>query len=326
MNNSLKEIRSAIEKSTRVAVTGHINPDGDAVGAAIGLALSLSSAGKEVKVYLEDFPETYSVIPGLDKIDNEGFSEFKPDLFIAVDCAEIKRLEPVRGLFKECPVNINIDHHATNTYFGRLNYVESDASSASEIIFKLLDGFLPIPKDAATALYAGIVYDSGGFRHNSTTPLTMKIAAELMDYGFDFSGIYNALLYTRSSLETKLLGIAIEHMSMLFGAKVAISYITYDELTKFGASSRDVSEISGFLKTIAGTDVTIFIHEKSSNECKVSIRTGNKINATKIVLPFDGGGHERASGCTIKGTFETAMTLILAEVSREMGLYDWMEL
>ena len=185
------EIRQMIE----IAVSAHTSPDGDAVGACCGLAMALKWLDKDVKVILEEYPESFDVIPTEGLVCHEIPEDFAPDLFIALDCGDIERLGKNAELFKAVPNTINIDHHRNNTNFAKINYADEEASSASELVFRLIYGYAPIDEKIAAALYTGIIYDTGGFRHTSTTSATMAIASELMEYDFDFNAIYNRIFF-----------------------------------------------------------------------------------------------------------------------------------
>ena len=192
-NNSLDEIRKVIESSRVIVLAGHTGPDGDAVGSVLALAMSLKTYGKEVCVLLENYGDKYDMIPGKELIRYTDYKALNPELFLALDCADENRLGSAWEVCQRSAKKICIDHHISNTYYGDFNYVDPKASSTSEIIFQLLNGWLPLNHDTATALYAGILFDTGGFRHTSVRPETFYSAAELLKYHIDASFLYNEL-------------------------------------------------------------------------------------------------------------------------------------
>lgn len=316
MNNSIKQITEAFERSKKIAITGHTNPDGDAIGACLGLALTLKNAGKDVDVYMESFSDVFKCIPGSETIlmDTDFHGDY--DLFASVDCAEKKRMpEKLIGVYKAVPLTVNIDHHMSNDFFGDINYVDENASSASEIVYRIIRDNYIIPKAAAGALYAGMVYDTGGFRHTCTSPLTMEAAADMISRGIDFSTIYNEIFNRHSLIEARLMGAALNRIDTRFNGKTVYSYLTADEIAQCGGTSKDVSEIINYIKGVRGAVAAVFVYEKADGESKVSLRCDEPVNAAEIASAFGGGGHIRAAGCTIYTDAKTALDTVLNKLS-----------
>ena len=199
----------------------------------------------------------------------------------------------------------------SNDFFGMDNYVIDNASSTSEIIFSILRRDFEVTKEAAAALYAGIIYDTGGLRHTSTSPFTMVVASELMAKGIDFSSIYNEIFNKRSFVEAKLMGIALTKLKTACEGKIVYSFVTKDEITSVNGSSKDVSEIINYIKSVKGASAAVFIYEKGENESKVSMRGDEPINVAEIAASFGGGGHARAAGYTAYCDAESALIPVL---------------
>lgn len=187
-NNTKQEILEKIAQAKTIQIAGHTNPDGDAIGACLAFGLALEKAGKDVTVLLEHYAPKYDVIPGKHLVKE---AAAKADLFLALDCGDKGRLGAAADWFHQADVTINIDHHSSNTYYGQYNYVEGASSSTSEIVYGFLEGNYPVDQDMAAGLYAGLIYDTGGFRHSSTSPNTMRVAGALMETGIPFTDIYN---------------------------------------------------------------------------------------------------------------------------------------
>ena len=318
INSEFLELRETIESSNSIAISGHASPDGDAIGACAALAMALRFLGKEVRVIMEDYPENFKTIPTQGLFVSEVKDEYIPDLYIALDCGDKARLGENTSLFDKALYTINIDHHVSNTYFAKKNYVDPEASSASEIIFQLLYGYAPIDVDIATAIYAGIVFDTGGFRHSSTTPVTMAIVSELMEYDFDFTVIYNSIFHSRSFEEGKILGVALLNLEKRFDGRCAITCITKKDLEELSVSGDGFSEISGYLKGIQGVDVAVLVYEKKDGLYKVSMRSDEPINVAEVAVAFGGGGHKLASGCAIEGDADEVVEKILKEIKKQL--------
>lgn len=312
MNNSFDEIRQLIDESKSIAIAGHISPDGDAVGSSCALAMALIKKGKKVCLFLEEIQQKLKCIPYSEyAVYNDPKDEF--DLFISLDSGDEKRLGKLSELIKTTDT-INIDHHVSNTYFGRMNFVDADASSTSELIYRLLYGWGDLDQDIAYALYAGIVFDTGCFKHPSTSPYTMQVAGELMAYNIPFTRIQEQLFYSRSQVEVKLLAAALNHMVFECGGRLAYSKLSLDEMRACGGDSKDVDSIVPFIRDIEGIDAAVFFYEKNAGEIKVSMRSNEAVNVSEIAQKFGGGGHIRASGCTLCGSFEKIMPQVISEI------------
>ena len=208
----LDAIREILVQKDVFYLAGHVGPDGDSIGSCYALGLALEKMGKKVRVLLAPYHPKYNIIPGRHLL-YEG-EEIVDSAFVCMDCADVSRLpgfarQLVEGPFPdgEIPVTVSIDHHYTNTGFAWFNYVDSAASSTCELIFRLLDTFIPIDFRIASALYAGLISDTGGFRFNATSPYTLHVAGELISYGINFTEIYTELVHLRTYTELKLLGV-----------------------------------------------------------------------------------------------------------------------
>ena len=316
MNNTFVDIREKISKSNSIAVFGHTSPDGDAISACLSLGLSLLKIGKKITVFLEEYSDKYDIIYGKNLVETGECDTTLFDLYISLDCGDQKRLGKHENIFSNNSDTINIDHHASNPFFGNLNYVEADMSSTSEIVYDLINGFCPIDDKIANNIYAGILYDTGGFRHNSTSSDTLRKASELVSYNIDISKIYNSFFYTHSYSQTKILAKAIDKSKLLFDGKIIYSFLTLKEIEECGSNLKELDEIVGFLKSVKNTYASAFLYEKGEKEVKVSFRADGKFDVCKLAKVFGGGGHINASGCTIGENINKAMELVLNEFDK----------
>ena len=309
-NNSFEEIRQVISAAEKIIISAHISPDGDAVGSSCGLARSLRLAGKDAWVYLEEMPEKYLKIPveGLYRLPE--FTDTDCDLFIALDCADKARLGLTEAIFDKAKSTVCIDHHGTNIGYGDLNYIDEYAASASELVYELIKNCFPIDKDTATLIYAGILYDTGGFRHSSTLPSTMAAAGELMALGIPFSKVYNQMFYTQNFSQTLATAITIENAEVLHNGDFVFTYISAADIEKAGSSSSELDGISEYFKRTAGTKISVFAKEKNPGEIRISMRADGEIDVSRIGAMFGGGGHVNAAGCTINEPLEKACEII----------------
>ena len=296
-NNSFDEIMEWVLSAETIALAGHTNPDGDAIGACLALGGALEKAGKQVQVILEKYADKYQLIPNGHLVCAAEDATL-PELFFALDCGDEGRLGDAAEIFAE------------------LNYVAAKASSTSEIVFQLLENRLPMTAAEAAGLYAGLIYDTGGFRHSSTSPETMQIAGALMGYGIPFTEIYNRFFDSRSFSELKLMGRALSNAELLFGGDVVCSQITAAEIAELGGSSKELDAIINYLKGVLGAKVACFFYEKTETDVKGSFRGNDGYDVCALAQKFGGGGHVKAAGCTISAPIAKAKEMVLAEVEK----------
>ena len=186
MKISLRETAAVLSAAQKVVITAHTNPDGDAIGSALGLGHVLRGMGKDVQVFIDDdIPAIFSVLPGYEVIERPEKEtreeKIKADLLVVLDTS-LDRIGDV-GDIVDAPV-LNIDHHVTNKGEAERLYLDSDRAATAEIMYELIKELgQDFTKDIATCIYTGIATDTGFFRYSNTTPFTMRAAAELMEYG-----------------------------------------------------------------------------------------------------------------------------------------------
>lgn len=298
MNNTFEQIKKGLQCCNKIAVGGHLNPDGDAVGACFAFAYALQKEGKKVSVVLEDFSKKYDIIAQKELLLSKEAYDSTFDAFVALDCGDKERLGEAKAIFDRTKLKINIDHHVSNTYFGDYNYVDSDASSTSEIIYHFLreEG---LNQQIAAALYAGILYDTAAFRHTCTSPMTMTAAAELMTYSIPANKIYTTFFDNRTFSELKLLGRAFEKAKKYFDGNVIYTFLTQKDIEECQGTSKEVDSIVNFMKGVENIKIACFIYEKGEKEVKASFRGEDGFDVCKLAQNFGGGGHIKAAGCTI---------------------------
>ena len=315
MYNPYENIEPFIEKvkySENIVIAGHISPDGDAISATLALAMILEKMGKKTIMLLEKTGDVFSYIKGFDRICTDCYENIKDvDLFISVDCGDIYRLGDVKDIFDKAKYTVNIDHHASNDSFADLNIVNIKSSSTSEIIFEIANYANILDIDIATAIYTGIVFDSGGFKFNCTTKRTHQIAGELVEMGVDTHTIHSIILSLHSLENSRLLAKAIDNIYV--ENDIIISTLSKDEIEKCNATSSDTGNIVQYLLDTKNVNISVFIYEKE-DVLKVSFRS-KTIDVNKIASTFGGGGHILASGATIKDmTIEEAKADILKKI------------
>ena len=324
LSDCVNQIISLLRERDMFVIAGHIGPDGDTIGSCLGLAMALGKLGKKAIVLLEPFAAKYRIIPGKKHLHHGAVDALPVDVFIALDCADVERLGFARPLFDRAATTICIDHHETNVGFAGYNFIDPAASSTAEMVFELIDAITEVDKDIATAIYAGIVGDTGGFRFISTGKPTMDIAARLMETGIPFTDIYTEMLHRHSFEAAKAFGLALGACATAMGGRIVYTYMTREMFIQVGAESSDMDSVAEYLINTRGADVALFLYEKhpkaedaTDKTIKVSMRS-REFHVGKVAASLGGGGHRLAAGCTITGTMDDVLLRVLEELEREL--------
>jgi len=318
---SLGEIRDIIINNNSFVITSHINPDGDAVGSSLGLALALRGAGKDVVVVLDGFTAKFLKLPGIEMIESDYLNEFvsgSVPVLICLDCATKERLY-IDDKFDKFAVTVNMDHHISNTNYAGYNYIDARVASASEVVFALIDGFLPVDKDIAEVLLLGLLTDTGGLAHSNTSPQTLYNAARLIELGADITKIKKRILNNRKMPEAKIFGLVLGNLKMMHG-NIAVSYIMQQDFEKAGASYADVDGVVEFLLEVEGAAASLLFSEREGG-VKVNFRSID-YNVSKIAAQFGGGGHVNAAGAMVEGNINDVMNVVVEAVRKEVVVHS----
>lgn len=312
-------LTSLLQGVKTVAIAGHVHPDGDCVGSCIGLKLYLETCFPDIKttVYLEEFPESFCFLKGSGEVVHECSADEAYDVFFALDCGDEKRLGDAVKYFRTAGNTVCIDHHISNKAFARVNYIEPDASSTSELVYTLLEE-AKVTKEIAEALYMGIIHDTGVFQYSCTSSRTMNIAGKLMDTGIDFSKIADDTYYTKTYVQNQILGRALlESITMLDG-KIIFSAIRQKDMKFYGVTAKDLDGIVQQLRSTKGVEAALFLYEVSPQEFKVSMRSNGKIDVSQIACYFGGGGHVKAAGCTMQGSVYDVINNVVEQMHKQL--------
>lgn len=303
----MKKIIDLIKAAENTALFCHINCDGDAVGSVFALKKVLEEFGKKATVFIDTkIPERLKFMPKL--YNAEYLTEFEDrnfDLFVSLDCGDLARLGVFADIFEKAENTVSIDHHASNTRFAKENLVVSDASATGEIVFDLISaGNLLISKETATLIYGAIASDTGSFQYSNTSSKTHRIVSQLIDLGADHVLVNKKLFDTLQVNEIKIQGYAMNSFELFEDGKICFVGITKEKMNELGCLYEDVEGIAGFPRSITGVEIGLLAKEWKDNLFKISIRTNEYADATCLAGKFGGGGHIRASGCTIEGRLD----------------------
>jgi phosphoesterase RecJ-like protein len=316
---SLRAVWKALEKGRKFFVAGHLNPDGDSLGCTLTMTSLLERLGKSVYAYASPaIGADLKFLPNLEKI-HVGVLPEQPDFdtILLLECSDRKRGGDLEYILAGAQTLINIDHHLVSEAYGDVNHIDSGASSTAEIIFQLFESaddpqLLPTPEEA-TCLYTGVVTDTGRFVHSNTTAEALRVASALVALGADVAQINQVIYFTKSYIELKLLGRALEKMQMRFDNKYSQIILTKRDFETFGATPAQTQGIVSQPTMIPGVEVSALIKEEP-DKVSVNLRSRGSVDVSKIAQSFGGGGHARAAGFKVTGKSVEQVADELAEV------------
>jgi bifunctional oligoribonuclease and PAP phosphatase NrnA len=307
-----KEWDRAVEALTgarQVVVACHVFPDGDALGSMLGIGLYLRRLGKQVWMGWGSpqlrVPPQYAFLPGLDLVG--GDPPAAPEVFLAVDCAQDTRLDLLLGVFKAAGTRIDLDHHATNLGFGDINLVDPEAASSCELVYELIRRIGGTPNtEEATALYTGIVTDTGRFQYSSTSPATLRVAADLRDRGVDHTRVSNEIFESAPFGYLHTLGMVLSRARLEDG--LVWSWLELKDLA--GTRLDEAEDMINQLRSVREAGVAVLLKETEPGHYKVSMRSRGNVDVAQIAAAFGGGGHARAAGFPAPGGVEETIAAI----------------
>jgi phosphoesterase RecJ-like protein len=320
-----KEILKEVKKAKKILVNCHRGPDPDSIGSALGLFAALKNLGKEVEIVCpsKEFPQTTSFLDNFNKIkyptDFTKFDFSKFDLFVTLDSSSWEMVSGLKGSTPPKLPIVVIDHHKTNTSYGKINLVDDKVTSTGELLYLVLEDWgLEMDESIATPLLTGIIGDTGAFRYVGTGAKTFKIASKLMDLGADKDEIVFHIYHSVSEALLRFWGEVILKMQIDKEHRFTWTAIPYEKYLEMGSLMSGRESAAGlFGEVIEGTDFGVIMVEQEKNRLSVSMRSRTGFDTSKIAVELGGGGHVFASGAKIEGLpFENAVNQVL-EVARK---------
>ena len=302
-----------------VAISGHVRPDGDCVGSCLAVYNYIQEQYPEVTVhvYLEPIPPVFQFLKGTENILSCCEEDLVYDLFLALDAGDKDRLGDAAKYFDAAKKTICVDHHIINQGYAKKNYIVPEASSTSELIFGCLEEE-KISRETAECIYLGIVHDTGVFQYSCTSSGTMAIAGKLMGKGIDFTKIIEDTFYKKTYVQNQILGKALLESLLVLDGKCIVSCITQEDMKFHGVTPKDLDGIVSQLRVTTGVEVAIFLYETECQEYKVSMRSNGPVNVSQIASYFGGGGHVKAAGCTMQGSFYDVVNNLTLHIERQL--------
>ena len=314
---SVSDVAKILDAATTIGVVGHVGPDGDALGAMIGLALAARGAGKTVYA---SFDVPFVVPDEMAYLDTSTLvapTDFPKDLdvAVAVDTSVSSRVGALAPRMESADTLAIVDHHLSDGSWGDVVLVDPTAAATTELIYAIIEELgWTITPDVATALYTGIVTDTGRFQYSNTTPRTHEITARLIEHGVAPAAVsqklYEEAPFGYFELVSRVLGRAVLDEDHRF----VWSQVTPDDLEASGLELHDIDGLIDLVRLARESDVACLLKVKENGTIKGSLRSRGRVNVAAIAASFGGGGHHNAAGFTSHDDVETIVESVVAQL------------
>jgi phosphoesterase RecJ-like protein len=310
-----------VGRHRRFVLMTHVRPDGDALGSMLALADSLRRLGKDVRpVIASALPDRYRHLD-----PNGDVQRFAPpaehlrdaDAVVIIDTGTWNQLGDFGPFLQTLSAEVAvIDHHRTQDDLGGLRFVDTSAEAAGRLAREAIAALgVPLTPGSARLLFVALATDTGWFRHNSTTPATHTLAAELIVAGARPAEIYDALYESTTLARLRLTGRVLGRMETLAAGRVALTEVYQSDYTATGARPQDTEDLVGYTRSVEGVEVGLLLIEQPDGKVKVSFRSRQEVDVAAVAEAFGGGGHRLASGATLPGPLTAARDKVLAAVT-----------
>ena len=315
----MKKINDIIGDAKTIGIAGHVRPDGDCMGSCMSLYnyLKKNRPDLDVRVFLEFVDKKFNIIENTDQIITTGYDGTKFDLFTSLDTTSLDRLGLNLPFYENAKRTACIDHHASNDGYADYNYILPKASSASEVLYDLLDEDL-IDKSIAEPMYMGIAHDSGVFRFQSTTPKTMRIAANMIKKGVNVNMILEETFFRKTYNQMMVTAKIQSEAVLALDGKCIYGYCTSEMMEEYGVTTKDLDAVVASIRNVDGVEVAMFLYQLSEDSYNVSLRSKNYVDVSKIAVENGGGGHVRAAGAEIHGELNDIINKLLNRIKQDI--------
>ncbi len=306
-------VTALLRDASHVVLATHIHPDGDALGSLFGLADILEAQGKNVFCYLEEpVSHLYNFLPTITRASSDldaalQFARQAKDsgntvVAVALDCGDADRLGAAKEQLLSITPFIVIDHHRGHRKFGDHLWLESGCSSTGEMVYELAEELgAKVSVDAAFCLYVALVTDTGSFRYESTSPRTLRIAADLVETGVKPDEVAERVYDNYTLARLRLMELVLATLAVHADGRIALIRATADMFERCGATSDDVEGFINYPRSLASVQVAGFVKETSEGTVSVSLRAKGQVDVATVAAGFGGGGHKNAAGFRLTG-------------------------
>ncbi|MFZ2448844.1 MAG: bifunctional oligoribonuclease/PAP phosphatase NrnA [Syntrophobacteraceae bacterium] len=319
----IREIISAIGENESFLVATHVRPDGDAIGAVLGMKLMLERLGKRADAFCRDgFPPEFGFLPAADTVRARPPAEAGYDAAILVDCGDFDRVgdELAEFIGSRVPVVINIDHHISGAPFGTVHWVDTGTSSTCEMLFEICMRLSLTPDpDIAALLYTGILTDTGSFRFSNTNRRVFEVATVLVEAGADPAYIAQEVYDSTSPEKLGLLALVLGTVEFHARSRIATAELTRRMLSSTGATHMESEGFINHLRSVKSVAMAILFREGGDGVIHVSLRSRDGVDVARFAQRHGGGGHRQAAACRIAGTLAVVREMVINEAVEYVG-------
>jgi phosphoesterase RecJ-like protein len=318
----LKEAVAFIRERDDFLVVSHVQPDGDAISSTVATAWLLTKLGKKVTM-LNEGPvpsRLHFLWKSMDIYTHDSEQSVRQYRnVICVDCADYARVGRSNHWFAADVELLNIDHHPTNDGYGQVNLLKFDAAATAEILFDLIDEVsLPLDIDVATAIYTGLLTDTGGFRYSNTSPKVMAMASRLLEVGVNGPELAEHLLERMTMGQLRVTQRGLSRLSFSADQQIGWLWVNSEDLAETGAMNEDLEGLVNFPRNIEGVEVGLLFKQNGQESVKVSLRSAGRVNVAAVAQHFGGGGHVRAAGCRLTDPLDEVINKIVSVVQKAL--------
>lgn len=293
--------RDELARAKTILIGTHLNPDGDALGSALAVAIYLDSLGKDSEVLCHhEAPRNLRFLPQVDRVKTTPAKEAY-DLGIILDLDSLERLGSTEPYFARCHRLIVVDHHIPHAAPGDLRIVDTEAAATSAILTRLfIELGADITADIATCLLTGIVTDTGSFRFRNTTPESLSLSAYLLEHGGNITIVSEEVFQNKPLCAVKLLGHTLETMRLACNAQIAWGALSIEDFRESESADEDTEGFVNEMLFITSVQIAALLREAKPGKVRVSIRSRGELDVAEVARFFGGGGHRNAAGCTLE--------------------------
>ncbi len=319
-----RAVGDALRPGSRVALTTHVNADGDGVGSEVALWHLLAARGiKAAIANPTPIPDRFGFLlpDGADRSDRAGKEIAAADVVVVLDISDIGRLGDLGRAMKNSHVTVCIDHHVSKgTLPDGPRLVAPEAAATAELVFDCASALgWELPPAAARALYVGILTDTGAFRFANTTPRVLRVAGALLERGVDPEEIYEAVYASAPEGRVRLMTEVLR--TLVVEPEVGLAWVTVppDALARHGATPDDLDGIVEYPRSIAGVRLALLFRQIANGRIKVSFRSLGAVDVAELAHRFGGGGHKKAAGASLEGSMAEVQEQVLAAARAYLG-------
>ncbi|MGI6664685.1 MAG: DHH family phosphoesterase [Christensenellaceae bacterium] len=318
MQKQIQRIASKVKNEHDFLILGHISPDGDTLGSGLALLLALEQMGKSAIFAVDgSVPEKLKFLKKYAFVYNaKTLPKFQYHTVIAVDVSDPDRLGEFEQYYMEHGNTVVIDHHVTNNGFAHENLV-LPYGATGQIILELIEALgVALNVEMANALYTALCTDTGNFSYSNTDASLLAAAAKLRAAGAEIPWLIETIYKRRSFGATKLIGQAIDRMQLTKSKKIAYTYIEQKDYETLQALAEDTDELVNYAREVEGVEIAVFMRQIGPARYKISLRSKQYADVSRLASEFGGGGHKFAAGCNLNGERKEVEKKILAAAEK----------